>query len=190
MHFCLSEQQIEMQATVSRFLTDQCPPARVKQIFDGADGFDVAVWRGLCELGIAGIAIPTDYGGSGLELLDLAIIAEALGEAATPGPFLGHILACLAIAWGGSTTQRQRWLPKLASGDLLATVALAETNGRWQPDEWTMSAGSTLDGTKVFVPYAGQAQLLVVGLQGGQLAVVEPSDALKLEISRSPAPSR
>lgn len=181
MHFCLSEQQIEMHAAVSRYLAEQCPPARVKQIFDAADGFDAEVWRGLCELGIAGLATPADHGGSGLEILDLALIAEALGEAATPGPFLGHVLAGLAVAWAGDEAQRQRWLPKLASGELLATTAVAEAGGRWQPHEWTMAANSTLDGAKLFVPYAGKAQLLVVGLQGGRLAVVESSDSLQLE---------
>jgi alkylation response protein AidB-like acyl-CoA dehydrogenase len=181
MRFCLSEQQIEMQTAVRRFLAEKCPPARVKQIFDAADGFDADVWRGLCEMGIAGLATPADYGGSGLELLDLALMAEALGEAATPGPFLGHILAGLAIAWGGTLAQRERWLPKLASGELLATIALAEAGGRWEPHEWTLAATGTIEGTKVFVPYASKAQLWVVGLQGGQLAVVESSDSLQLE---------
>jgi alkylation response protein AidB-like acyl-CoA dehydrogenase len=181
MHFCLSEQQTQMQTAVSRFIAEQCPPERVKKIFDAPDGFDAQVWSGLCELGIGGLATPTEYGGSGLELLDLALIAEALGEAATPGPFLGHVLAGLAVAWAGDPSQRSRWLPKLASGELLGTVALAETDARWQPSEWSLPSDGPLEGSKTFVPYASRAQLIIVGLQGGRLAVVEPSAAVKFE---------
>lgn len=180
MELALSDDQREMQANIERYLAEQCPMERVQQIFNSADGYDAQVWRGLTELGVTALGIPAAYGGMGLELLDLALVAESLGAAATPGPFLGHVLASLAIAWYGNERQRAQWLPRLATGECLATVALAEEGGRWQPDEWTLDGTKALTGTKMFVPYASRADLLVVGLRGGGLALVEsPAAALR-----------
>ncbi|MET0984964.1 MAG: acyl-CoA dehydrogenase family protein [Steroidobacteraceae bacterium] len=178
MHFSLSEQQIEMQDAVRRFLAAEAPIRRVHAVFDGDDGYDATIWRGLSELGVLGIALPIEHDGMGLELLDLALVSEAVGEAAAPGPFLNHVIAALAIAWAGDDAQRAKWLPRLASGELTATIAFAEAGAAWQPHEWTLSGTDTLNGQKHFVPYASKAELVVVGLQNGGFAVVERADAL------------
>jgi alkylation response protein AidB-like acyl-CoA dehydrogenase len=127
----------------------------------------------MVELGLGGLALPEAYGGAGLELADLALAAEVLGHAGAPGPFFGHALAGLAIALAGSREQRDAWLPRLASGEVLATVALGEPGALWQPEEWTLEPGQRLSGTKTNVPHAALADLLVVGLAGGALALVE-----------------
>ncbi|MBM4335897.1 MAG: acyl-CoA dehydrogenase [Deltaproteobacteria bacterium] len=173
MNFDLSEEQEMLQATVGQFAADQCPPTRRRAIFDGPDGHDTELWQGLLELGLGAIAVPEEYGGAGLELLDLALVAEVLGAGAVPGPFLGHSLAGLAILYAGSDAQKKTWLPKLAAGDLLGTVAFAEGDGRWQPDEWTMNSGATIDGSKAHVPFGEHADLFVVGTRGGGLALCE-----------------
>jgi alkylation response protein AidB-like acyl-CoA dehydrogenase len=172
MDFGLSEEQGLLQATVRQFLAKECPPARLRELFESPDDRSGAIFRGLAELGIAGLAVPEAHGGAGLGLLDLALVAEVLGEAAAPGPFLGHALATLALAISGSPEQQERWLPALAAGERLATVAFAEPSGGWQPEEWTL-AGPTLSGVKEWVPAAGEADLLVVGVAGGGLAAVE-----------------
>jgi alkylation response protein AidB-like acyl-CoA dehydrogenase len=172
-NFDLSDEQELLQETVRQFAANECPPNRVRAIFDGEEGHDAALWKGLVELGLGGIALPDEYGGAGLELLDLALVAETLGAAAVPGPFLGHALAGLAILYGGSDAQKKSWLPKLASGELLGSVALAEGDGRWQPEEWALPAGATLTGVKSMVPFGAHADLIVVGTAGGGLAVVE-----------------
>jgi len=172
-NFDLSDEQELLQDTVRQFAANECPPTRVRAIFDGEEGHDTALWKGLIELGLGGIALPDEYGGAGLELLDLALAAETLGAAAVPGPFLGHALAGLAILYGGSDAQKKTWLPKLATGELLGSIALAEGDGRWQPDEWTLPAGPTLSGVKTMVPFGANADLVVVGTEGGGLAVVE-----------------
>ena len=128
MNFDLSDEQELLQETVRQFAANECPPNRVRAIFDGEEGHDAALWKGLVELGLGGIALPDEYGGAGLERRDLALVAETLGAAATPGPFLGHALAGLAILYGGSDAQKKSWLPKLATGELLGSVALAETS--------------------------------------------------------------
>jgi alkylation response protein AidB-like acyl-CoA dehydrogenase len=171
-NFDLSEEQELLQDTVRQFAANECPPTRVRALFDGDEGHDRELWKGLIELGLGAVAVPDEFGGAGLELLDQALVAEALGAAALPGPFLGHSLAGLAILTGGSDVQKKTWLPKLASGELLGTVALAEGDA-WQPNEWSLAAGGTLSGVKSSVPYATLADLIVVGTAGGGLAVVE-----------------
>ena len=173
MNFDLSDEQELLQDTVRQFAANECPPNRVRAIFDGDEGHDPELWKGLVELGLGAIAVPDEFGGAGLELLEQALVAEALGGAALPGPFLGHSLAGLAILWGGSDTQKKTWLPKLASGELLGTVAFAEGDERWQPNEWALAAGPTLSGVKSATPFGAHADLVVVGTAGGGLAVVE-----------------
>jgi len=172
-NFDLLEEQELLQETVRQFAANECPPARVRAIFDGEDGHDTELWQGLLELGVGAIAVPDEFGGAGLELLDLALAAEVLGSGAVPGPFLGHSLAGLAILLAGSDAQKKTWLPRLASGETLATVAFAEGDGRWQPDEWTVSGGATLSGVKAHVPFGSHADLFVVGTRGGGLALCE-----------------
>ena len=172
MDFGLTEEQQLLQQTIAGFLQNECPPLRVREIFESDDGFDETLWKGMVELGLGGLAIPEEYGGAGLEILDLALVAETLGAGAAPGPFLGHVLAGIAITAGGSDEQKQRWLPKLATGDLLGSVALAGEGEGWLPEEWTLAGGKALTGRKRFVPYAGRADLIVVGTAGGGLAVV------------------
>jgi alkylation response protein AidB-like acyl-CoA dehydrogenase len=183
MNFDLSEEQELLQDTVRQFLEKECPPTRLREIFEGESGFDSGLWQGMVELGLGGIHLPDAFGGAGLELLDLAIVSEVLGHAAAPGPFLGHALAGLAISLGGSAAQRERWLPRLATGEAVATVALGEEGGRWQPEQWTLAAGGALRGAKLYVPYAGIADLVVVGTAGGGLALVETAAS---GVSREP----
>jgi alkylation response protein AidB-like acyl-CoA dehydrogenase len=173
MNFLLSPEQLEIQSAVARFLDAECPSTRLHELFDAADGTpDPALWQGLLDLGVAALALPEEYGGMGLELVDLALVAEILGSRAAPSPFLGHVLAALAIDLAGSAEQKQRWLPALADGSLSATVALAEEGDAWQPDQWRIAAQAAITGCKQFVTHAAQADLIVVGLAGGRLGVV------------------
>ncbi len=173
MNFDLSEEQEMLQETVKQFLENECPATTLREIFDGDAGFAEGLWKGMAEMGIAGLHLPEEFGGAGLEILDLAVVSEALGYMAAPGPFLGHALAGLAIATGGSDAQKKEWLPKLATGDAVGTVALAEEGGGWLPDQWTLPAGDELTGTKNHVIFGDHADVIVVGVAGGGLALVE-----------------
>jgi alkylation response protein AidB-like acyl-CoA dehydrogenase len=172
-NFDTSEEQELLQDTVRQFLEGECPTAKVREIFDGESGHDPALWKGMVDLGLAGLLVPEEHGGAGLEAVDLALVAETLGYGAAPGPFLGHALATAAILAGGSDAQRGRFLPRLASGELLGSVALGESGGRWLPADWTVVADGGLSGEKAFVPYGELADLVVVGTAGGGLALVE-----------------
>jgi alkylation response protein AidB-like acyl-CoA dehydrogenase len=178
MDFALSDEQRLLQETIRGFATVECPPTLLRSRFEAGGAHDPALWKGLAEIGVAGLALPDAHGGSALEVLDLALAAEVIGESALPVPFLGHVLAGLAIAWAGSPAQQAEWLPKLATGDALATVALGEPGERWQPDEWQVErVRGRITGRKVFVPDAVAADLVVVGLRGGELALALRGDA-------------
>jgi alkylation response protein AidB-like acyl-CoA dehydrogenase len=174
MHFGLTEEQELLQETVRGFVEGECPPPKLREIFDTGVGHDPALWKGLSEMGLTGLVVPEAQDGAGLEVLDLALVAEVLGEGALPGPFFGHSLACLALVSGGSEAQRARWLPQLASGEAVGSIALAEDSDRWEPEEWSLPADDgALNGTRAHVPHAAHADLFIVGVAGGRLAVVE-----------------
>lgn len=183
MDFDLSDEQRLLQETVAQFIDNECPPARLRELFDDEVGYDPVLWKGLAELGLAGIHLPGEYGGSELEILDLAVVAETLGSLAAPVPYLSHSLASLAIALAGSEDQKGRWLPGLAGGETLATVALAEEEGGWLPEAWTIEPGATITGTKETVEFGEHADLFVVGLAGGRFGVVD-RNAAGVEIQR------
>jgi alkylation response protein AidB-like acyl-CoA dehydrogenase len=173
-NFDLSDDQQLLQETLRGFLAKECPEARVRELFDAAPANDPVLWKGLSELGLAGLLVPETFGGAGLGLLDAVAVAEVLGASATPGPWAAHTLACLALALAGSEAQKQRWLPRLASGEALGTLAFAEAGERWQPDEWQLApSAQTLNGEKLAVPAANAADLIVVGLGGAELAIVD-----------------
>jgi alkylation response protein AidB-like acyl-CoA dehydrogenase len=187
MDFDLSDEQRLLQETVGQFLENECPMARLRELFDDESGYDPILWKGLAEMGLAGIHLPGEYGGSELEILDLAVVAETIGSAAAPVPFLGHSLACQAIVSAGSADQKERMLPSLASGEHLATVAFGEEGGVWLPDQWTLTAPNgttgTITGTKEIVEFGEQADFFVVGLAGGKMGVVD-RNASGVEVQR------
>ncbi len=178
MDFSLTEEQELLQDTVRSFVERECPAKLVRQSFDGERSGEAALWQGLVDMGVAGLVVPEIHGGAGLELLELALVSEELGRGAVPVPFLGHALATLAIALGGSAAQKQRWLPQLAGGEARATVAFAEAGGAWLPEQWrTRVEHERVTGTKEFAPDASGAALVVVGTAGGDLAMLETHGA-------------
>jgi alkylation response protein AidB-like acyl-CoA dehydrogenase len=181
MKFDLDEQQLAFQQGVADYLAAECPPARALLPHDTGQP-DLALWRGLMELGIGGIMVPEEHGGLGLGLLDLAVVMEPIGRFAAPGPFLDHSLATLALVLGGTEAQRAEWLPALATGQRRATIALAEGKGEWFADQWTLQPTPGLTGEKRHVLHAEGADLIVVGLAGGKLGLVH-GDAPGLTIT-------
>ena len=180
MDFDISEEQELLLGTVRQLVENECPLTRVREIFDGDSGHDAELWKSLIEIGLGGTTIPEEFGGAGLELLDMALVAEALGNGAAPGPILGHSLAGMAVLLGGSDEQKKTWLPRLAMGEVIGTVAFAEEGG-WQPDDWTLAANGTLSGVKNHVPCGSLADLIVVGTADGGLVLVERGSEVKTE---------
>jgi len=183
MNFSLSEEQRMLQETIRGFVENECPISRLREIFDGESDYDSELWRGLAEMGLAGLTVPEQYGGAEMELLELALVAEVLGAGAVPSPFLGHSLATLAIQLGGDDAQKERWLPDLASGSAIATIAMGEAGGCWDPSEWQLDVvDGRLSGTKTYVTSAEVADWIVVSLAGGRLAVIaRDANGVKIE---------
>ncbi len=183
MDFGLTEEHRLLQETVRNFVANECPLSRLREIYDSDSDFDETIWKGLLEMGVAGLLIPESYGGAGLEMLDLALVAEVLGAGAVPSPLLGHSLAALALLEGGSDAQKERVLPDLAEGSRIAAIALGEGAGVWDPDDLTAQiVDGTLTATKHYVTSADRAALFVVALSEGKLALVDADAAgVKLE---------
>jgi len=168
MDFGLSEDQVLLKEAIRRYLDSECPTTRVRAIMESESGHDAALWQGLADLGVPGLAIPTPHGGAGLELLDLALAAEELGRACTPGPFLGCAMASAALLASEDSDAKARWLPGVASGRAIVTVALGEEGGVWDAAALTTRArDGRLTGRKLLVPAAAVADAILVAAQDG-----------------------
>ena len=174
MDFGLSEEQEMLQETIRGLAQNECPTTRLRELFDAGEGHDPALWSALVEMGVAGLTVPEAQGGAGMELLDLALVAEVLGEFAIPSPFLGHALAIQGILLRGSPAQQAELLPALAAGEQIASVALQESDTAWAPVDWTAKLdGDRVSGVKTLVTHATLADRLLVGVQGGELVWVD-----------------
>jgi alkylation response protein AidB-like acyl-CoA dehydrogenase len=173
MKFLLSHEQNSIQDSIQQTAARVLGGRGLHEIIDGKREKETALWQELSALGVFGVTVPESHGGQGLGLVELALISEVLGYTAAPGPFLGHALATLAIDLGGDEKQRSAWLPKLASGEVTASVAFGEPGGRWLPEQWTVTGDAKISGTKTHVIGGDEAALIVVGLAGGGLGLIE-----------------
>jgi len=163
MDFGLSEEQGLFKETIRRYLESECPPPRVRAIMETDSGHDPGLWEGLAKLGVPGLYVPVSHGGSGLDLLDVALAAEELGWACTPGPFLACALATAALVASDNHEAATRWLPAIAQGTAIVTLALGEEGDEWDAGRLTTRArGGRLSGQKPLVPYAGVADAILV----------------------------
>ncbi len=166
MDFGLSQDQQLFQQTIRRWIEAECPTSRVRAVMESDTGHDPGLWRALATLGLTGLLVPPAYGGAGLDLLDAALAAEQLGAGAVPAPYLGATMAVLALLASGDSEEHRRWLPAIASGELVATVALAEAQDVWDADRIrTRAEGPTLVGEKTLVPCGHVADLVIVAAQ-------------------------
>jgi alkylation response protein AidB-like acyl-CoA dehydrogenase len=172
--FSLSEEQELLAGTLRRFLAEECPVTRVRELVAKEPGNDGGTWKALSELGVAGLLVPEDFGGSGLALLDAAVAAEALAWGVAPGPFLASaVMAPLALAAAGTAEQQSRWLPRLASGDLRIGVAANELVSRRDGAGVALRDGR-LHGLALMVIGGCDAERLLVPVdEGRSLALVD-----------------
>jgi alkylation response protein AidB-like acyl-CoA dehydrogenase len=172
MDFDISESQQAVNDQADRFFTDSLPMDRLHKAFDGDDELSASIWRGMLDLGLGAVTAPEEHGGLGLGMLGAASLSERIGWAAAPGPWIGHVLAAHAIAQAGSEAQKARWLPSLASGEMVGAVALMEGD-EWRPDHWRTDGEDRATGVKDYVMGLEEADLFVVGLAGGRIGLVE-----------------
>jgi alkylation response protein AidB-like acyl-CoA dehydrogenase len=166
--FGTSEEQEELRSSVRRFVTDRAPLSKVRQLMDAGE-IDQEFWNQAgAQLGLQGIAIPEEYGGSGFTFAEQAIVLEELGAGLYGGPYVpSAVLAATALLASPDEAARQRLLPGIASGETIATLAFTEDDGSWDPASIRMSAsksgdGWVLDGHKNFVLSGAEAGLILV----------------------------
>ena len=170
MNFDFSDDQKMLRDQARRFLGERCPVKAVRGVLEGAHGHDAALWKAIADMGWTGTAIPEAYGGLGLGHLELCVIAEELGRVLAPVPFASTVyLFAEAILAAGSEEQKQRLLPKIASGELIGTFARAERPGAVTPKSIrTGFKGGKLTGTKTPVADGMDARHAVILARAGE----------------------
>jgi alkylation response protein AidB-like acyl-CoA dehydrogenase len=190
MDFEFSDAQRQLKDEVRRFLSVHSSPQAVRRVLDGPESYDRSLWCEAANLGLMGVAIPEEYGGAGGGCLELCAVAEEIGRATAPMPFSSSIyLGAELVLRAGSEAQRQFYLPKIATGETIACLALSEGLGNPEPRAVAMKVTEhdRLTGTKWPVLDGDVADLAVVAARddahgGISLFIADLSDAT---VSRS-----
>jgi alkylation response protein AidB-like acyl-CoA dehydrogenase len=168
-NFAFSEEQEELRRSVRRFLEDKSPETEVRRLMETTEGYDPAVWEQMgSQLGLQGLAIPEEFGGSGYTYVELIVVLEEMGRALLCAPYFSTVaLAANLLLASGDGAAKKDYLPGIADGSKIATVALAEASGRWDEAGVTLEAtGSgnswTLSGEKLYVLDGHTADLVLV----------------------------
>ena len=169
MNFAFTEEQEELRNIVRAFMEDKSPETAVRDLMETENGYDEAVWAQMAEqLGLQSLIIPEEYGGQGFGYVELIVVLEEMGRSLICSPFFSTVvLATNALLQSGNTAAMEKHLPGIASGETIATLALAEANGRWDADGVTVEASGdsgsvTLSGEKMFVIDGATANLMIV----------------------------
>ncbi|MFC2021025.1 acyl-CoA dehydrogenase family protein [Chloroflexota bacterium] len=192
MNFTLSEEQ-EMLKTMARdFLIDKYPKTLVKEMEEDEKGYSPELWKEMAELGWMGLVLPEEYGGSGMSFLDLSVLLEEAGRACLSGPlFSTVVLGSLPILAAGSDEQKQEYLPKIANGEAIFTLALTEASAGYDAGSIAVKATADgenyiIDGTKLFVPDAHVADYLLCVARTNQQAETENGLTVFIVDAKSP----
>jgi len=166
MDLSLSETQEMFKRTARDFLAAEFPASLVRQIESDGRGYSPEVWQKMAELGWLSVPFPEQWGGLDGSLLDVAVLAEEMAQAAALSPYLSTLLSGLLILRAGNDAQKERFLPRIAAGELIVSTALVELSGSYEAEGIQLSAaarddGYVLNGTKLFVEYASAAQELI-----------------------------
>jgi alkylation response protein AidB-like acyl-CoA dehydrogenase len=169
MNFDFSQEQQELRATARRFLSENSSSKAVRAVLEGPSKYDARLWEGLAELGLLGVAIPETYGGTGAGALELCVVAEELGRALAPVPYSSCVyLAAETLKLSGDEVQMKRWLPKIASGEAIGTLAWVEGPGEPAPAAIrSVVRGGKLRGVKTATPDGEIADFAIVAARAG-----------------------
>jgi alkylation response protein AidB-like acyl-CoA dehydrogenase len=186
MNFDFPDELKQLRDEARRFLTERCPTSVTRRILEGPEPYDRPLWQAMAEMGWTGAAIPEEFGGAGLGHLAVCVLAEELGHAVAPVPFASSVyLATEAILRFGSDAQKQQYLPKLAAGEIIGTLAMAERPGPADPTKLTASlSDGKLSGTKLAVPDGDVADFAVVAVRAERGPSLVIADLTGLGVSR------
>ena len=197
MDFGFNSDQEMIRDTARKFLENECPKEKTRELIKSDKGFDSGIWKQMVELGWTGLIVPEQYGGSGMSYLDLMVIMEEIGRNLCPGPFFSTVALCsLPIIAFGTEEQKKEMLPKIASEGEIWTLAILEAQVSYEASGINLSAKAegdhfTLNGTKLFVQYARAAdKLLVIGRTSKDGLTAFIVDAKSAGISMSVIPTQ
>jgi len=175
MNFAFSEEQEELRKTVRSFLDQKSPETEVRRLMETDEGYDPAVWKQMGEqLDLQGLIVPEEFGGSGYSYVELGVVLEEMGRALLCAPYFSTVvLAGNALLHSGDDAAKKDYLPGIASGETIATLAFTEPSGKWDEAGITMEAmkkgdGWVLNGTKSFVLDGATASLILVAARTGK----------------------
>jgi alkylation response protein AidB-like acyl-CoA dehydrogenase len=162
MDYLMSEEQAKLQKEARNFLEQACPQSVVREAREGDEGYFPELWEKMADQNMLGLVFPENYGGTGGNLLDLAVFYEEMGRVVLPSPHFSTVVLCgLTILNGGSEEQRADLIPRIADGDLIMALAMAEPESSWDGDGWAPEGVRVkateegddyiIDGTKLFV---------------------------------------
>jgi acyl-CoA dehydrogenase len=166
--FSVSDEQRALRSAVADAMTRHSGEAQVRALMVTDTGFDAQVWHELAAMGLTGLLISEDYGGAGAGPVEMGIAMEEMGRVLLVSPFLSTaVMVPSLLAEAGDTAESAAVLPRIAAGDLIATVAFAEDESARLPATIATSAGAIgnawhLTGYKHFVVDGLSAQLLYV----------------------------
>lgn len=167
MDFAFSEEQEELRRYVRQWLDEKSGSGMVRELMASVEGNSAAQWKEIAELGWQSMAIPETYGGAGFGFLELAVVLEEQGRALFTAPFFSTVvLAANAILAAGTEEQKQSYLPRIAAGELTATVAASDIDGSLTRETRVTAARDgdawVLDGVKRFVLDGHTSDLVIV----------------------------
>lgn len=170
----LSEEQELLKNAARDFLEKECPETLVRAMEEDEKGYSPELWKKMAEQGWQGLLVPDNYGGAGFAYLDLIILIEEFGRALVPGPFVSTVVGgTLPLLEGGSAEQKKQYLPNIASGNAIWTLAYTEPSARFDTEGVALEVKEdggdvVLNGTKLFVRDANVADFMtVVGRKPG-----------------------
>jgi 3-oxocholest-4-en-26-oyl-CoA dehydrogenase beta subunit len=167
MDFSLSQDEKLIRDSAREFLEKECPTDLVREMEENDKGYPPSLWNKMAELGWLGLIFPEKYGGSEGTFLELTLLLEAMGRYMAPVPFLPTvILGGLSVLDAGTEEQKMEFLPRIAAGELILTLALTETDldyGAIDINARAVRKGEffLINGTKLFVPYANVADYVI-----------------------------
>ncbi|MCK4722018.1 MAG: acyl-CoA/acyl-ACP dehydrogenase, partial [Dehalococcoidia bacterium] len=184
MEFSLNEEQEMLKSMARDFLANECPKTLVREMMEDEVGHSPELWKKMADVGWLGLILPDEYGGTGMNFRDLTILCEEMGRAMLPGPFVSTLLlAGVPILTGGTEEQKKEYLPKIANGELVLTLAVLEKDGDLWPEGVHLKATQQgddyiIDGTKLFVPDAKAADYILVAARTKRSA--DPEEGITL----------
>lgn len=181
MNFGFTEEQQLLREQLRRFFDHKSPVTETRKVMESKEGFSRDLWNEMAQLGWLSLIVPEDYDGLGLGWIELLVMLEESGRTLFPSPLISHMLAITAIVEAGNDEQKRKFLPKMAEGSLIGTVALFDKANDYRAESVVLEGKENgqleLNGIKHFVSDVAAADIIVTAFRGSNgklgLAVVE-----------------